>query len=130
VLRFLKFAVGAGQVPSKPLQCRPMAMFHLPILPIYPPKMHDRHERRPSSYHLLWSFMRRRKFGYLLVYLAQSAPYVGFEQPTPVVVLDSSGVPQRLFHSVADVVEPPKQLPRILAPVDRSPSKESPALSR
>jgi hypothetical protein len=30
---------------------------------------------------------RRHKLCYLLVYLAHSAPDVGFEQPTPVVVL-------------------------------------------
>src|SRR5918995_2037686 len=55
---------------------------------------------------------RRRELGDLLVYLAQGAPYVCFEKPAPVVVLDPPGVPQRLFHSVAHVVEPRPNNPR------------------
>ena len=51
---------------------------------------------------------RRHKLGYLGVYFAYSAPDVGFEQPTPVVVLDTPDIVQCYFHGVADVVEPRK----------------------
>src|SRR5215217_5701858 len=65
----------------------------------------------PVLYHLL---MRRHKLGYLGVYFAYSAPDVGFEQPTPVVVLDTPDIAQSFFHGVADVVESRKQLLQIL----------------
>ena len=45
---------------------------------------------------------------------------MGFEQPTPVVVLDATDVAQRFFHRVADVVEPRKQLLQILMLVQRT----------
>src|SRR3712207_6441475 len=62
---------------------------------------------------------RRHKLGYLGVYFAYGAPDVGFEQPTPVVVLDTLDIGQRFFHGVADVVESRKQLLQILVPVHR-----------
>ena len=55
------------------------------------------------------------------VYFAYSAPDVGFEQPTPVVVLDTPDIVQCFFHGVADVVESRKQLLQIIMLVHRIP---------
>jgi hypothetical protein len=60
------------------------------------------------------SLLRRHKFAYLGVYFAYGAPDVGFEQATPIVVLDTPDIAQRCFHRVADVVESRKQLLQIL----------------
>jgi hypothetical protein len=51
---------------------------------------------------------------------------MSFEQLTPIVVLDAPDIAQCLFHRVADVVEPRKELLQILMLlVHQSPSKES-----
>jgi hypothetical protein len=66
---------------------------------------------RPSPLRFL---MRRHKLGNLGANFAYSAPDVGFEQPSPVVVLDTLDIVQCFFHGVADVVESRKQLLQIL----------------
>src|SRR5215204_6150309 len=58
--------------------------------------------------------MRRHELSYLGVYFAYGAPDVGFEQPTPVVILDTPDIVQCYFHGVTDVVESRKQLLQIL----------------
>ena len=66
--------------------------------------------RTPTSAALLlYYFLRRRhKLGYLGVYIAYSAPDVGFEHPTPVVVLDTPDIVQCFFLGVAYGVDSSK----------------------
>jgi hypothetical protein len=46
---------------------------------------------------------------------------MSFEQPSPVVVLDTPDIAQRFFHGVSDVVESRKQLLQILMLIHYTP---------
>ena len=65
----------------------------------------------------LHSGKSRHEVRSLGIYLAYSAPDVSLERPTPVVIVDTPDVTQRLFHRGADVVESRKPLRPTLMPV-------------